>query len=326
MRPRYFHLSTEQVNPRTRNLDSLSIKGVLAAMDAEEPGVLRAVRGERAKIARGVMLLERTLRGGGRILFVGAGTSGRLGVLEAAECPPTFDTPPDLLQAIMAGGASGVFRGREGAEDDAKDGARQMRRRVRPGDAVVGITASGVAPFVLGALREARRIGAATILVTCNRKGVPRRAADVTITTLVGPEVITGSTRLKAGTATKLVLNRLTVATMVRLGKVYGNLMVDLQPKSAKLRDRACRIIERLTGAGHREAERALRASGGSTKVAVMMLLRNIGRRDAEYLLQRCRGRLRKAIKISAVRSGQGREGMLPHRRRTRPSPLRKRR
>ncbi|MHC4607166.1 MAG: N-acetylmuramic acid 6-phosphate etherase [Planctomycetota bacterium] len=297
MSSRFGRLATEQRNPRTRHLDALSVRDVLAAMDAEEPRVLKAVAGQRAKIAAGVRLLEQTIRGGGRVFFAGAGTSGRLGVLEAAECPPTFDTPPSLLQAVMAGGPKCVWRSREGAEDDAADGARRIRRRARKGDAVVGIAASGVTPFVHGALGAARKRGAATILVTCNRKGLPRRAADVVIAPVVGPEVVTGSTRLKAGTATKLVLNRLTVATMVRLGKVHGNLMVDLQPKSAKLRDRACRIVRELAGVSRARAEKALKASGNRAKVAVVMLKKNVARREAERLLEKSRGRLRGALR-----------------------------
>lgn len=268
-------------------LDTLSVEGILRSMDAEEPGVIRAVAGQRKNIAAGVRLMEKSVRSGGRIFFVGAGTSGRLGVMEAAECPPTFDTPPDLVQAIMAGGRGSVFRSREGAEDRAFQGV--FRRK----DVVVGIAASGVTPFVHGALARAKKNGAATILVTCNP--VPKRAARVIITTRVGPEIITGSTRLKAGTATKLVLNRLTVATMVRIGKVYENLMVDLQPKSAKLRDRACRIIMRLTRADREKAEGALRASGNRVKIAVVMLRKKVSKRKAESLLRN--GRLREALR-----------------------------
>ena len=293
MKRRFDTLSTEQRNPRTKTLDALSVDGVLAAMDREEPAVARAVRSQRRRIAAGVRILEKSIRGGGRVFFVGAGTSGRLGVLEAAECPPTFNTPPGLMQAVMAGGWGSIRRSREGAEDDAVDGARQVRRRIRRGDVVVGIAASGVTPFVHGALREAKKCGAATILVACTRAG---RVADVVIAPIVGPEVIAGSTRLKAGTATKLVLNRLTVATMVRLGKVHGNRMVDLQPKSAKLRDRAVRIIMELTGSSRGEAAKALRASGNRAKVAVVMLERGLGRAQAEGLLRKSGGVLRGAL------------------------------
>jgi N-acetylmuramic acid 6-phosphate etherase len=220
---------------------------------------------------------------------VGAGTSGRLGVLEAAECPPTFDPPPSLVQAVIAGGRRTVFRSAEGAEDDAADGARQIRRRARPGDVVVGIAASGVTPFVRAALREARRRGAATALVTCNPQ-VPASAARVVIALAVGPEVLTGSTRLKAGTATKLALNTLTTASFARLGKVYGNRMVDLRPRSAKLRARA------LGRVSPREAERLLEASGGRAKVAIAMARLRLDAAEARRRLRRAAGSLRQVL------------------------------
>lgn len=253
---------------------------------------MRAVRRE---MARAVDLTVERMRRGGRLIFVGAGTSGRLGVLEAAECPPTFDTPPDLVLAIMAGGPECVWASREGAEDDADDGAAQLRRRSpRETDVVVGIAASGTTPFVLGALAQAKAAGAGRILVTCGT-GV-RSSADVVIALRVGPEVITGSTRLKAGTATKLVLNALTVTAMIRLGKVYENLMVDLQPKSAKLVARARRIIRTLTGADEAAATAALAAAGNRAKVAIVMLRRHVGREEAEALLAKAGGMLRGAL------------------------------
>jgi N-acetylmuramic acid 6-phosphate etherase len=227
---------------------------------------------------------------------VGAGTSGRLGVIEAAECPPTFDTPPSLVQAVIAGGRRTVFRSAEGAEDDGPDGARQIRRRVRAGDVVVGIAASGVTPFVRGALKEARRRGAATALVTCNPQ-VPASAARVVIALAVGPEVLTGSTRLKAGTATKLALNTLTTASFARLGKVYGNRMVDLRPRSAKLRARALRLVVLLGRVSPREAERLLKASGASAKVAIAMARLGVDAKEARRRLKAAAGSLRTALK-----------------------------
>jgi N-acetylmuramic acid 6-phosphate etherase len=232
----------------------------------------------------------------GRLIFVGAGTSGRLGVIEAAECPPTFDTPPSLVQAVIAGGRRTVFRSAEGAEDDGPDGARQIRRRVRPGDVVVGIAASGVTPFVRGALKEARRRGAATALVTCNPQ-VPASAARVVIALAVGPEVLTGSTRLKAGTATKLALNTLTTASFARLGKVYGNRMVDLRPRSAKLRARALRLVVLLGRVSPREAEGLLKASGASAKVAIAMARLGVDAKEARRRLKAAAGSLRTALK-----------------------------
>jgi N-acetylmuramic acid 6-phosphate etherase len=299
-RPRqraFDRLLTEQRNPRTRAIDTLSVPEILGLIHREDATVARAVAAERANLARGVRLLLERLRSGGRMTFVGAGTSGRLGVLEAAELPPTFDTPPDLAQAVMAGGPECVWASKEGAEDDARDGARQVRlRKVRAGDVVIGIAASGVTPFVHGALAEARRRGAGRILVTCNRRGVPASAADVIIAPRVGPEVITGSTRLRAGTATKMVLNALTVATMIRLGKVYENLMVDLQTRSDKLEARAKRIVRTLTGVSDAAAARALRAAGDRAKVAVVMLRRGVSRARAERLLAANGGMLRGAL------------------------------
>ena len=250
-----------------------------------------------AEIARAVELLVDRMRRGGRLIFVGAGTSGRMGVLEAAECPPTFDTSPGLVLAVMAGGPEGVWASREGAEDDAEDGSKQIReRQVKAEDTVVGIAASGVTPFVHGALAAAKSAGVGRILVTCNREGVDSTSADVVIAPIVGPEVITGSTRLKAGTATKLVLNTLTVATMIRLGKVYENLMVDLQPKSDKLAARARRIIRLLTGVDETSAASTLAASGNRTKIAVVMLRRGVGCEEAETRLTKAGGMLRRAL------------------------------
>jgi len=297
MRVGFDRLLTEQRNPRSQKLDRLSVLEILEVIQQEDARVPRAVQAVRKDLAKGVELLVDRLKRGGRILLFGAGTSGRLGVLEAAECPPTFDTPPELVVAVMAGGPECVWASREGAEDDAKDGALQLRRLcASERDAVIGIAASGVTPFVHGALSEAKKVGAGRILVTCNREGVDPTTADVVIAPRVGPEVITGSTRLKAGTATKLVLNALTVATMVRLGKVYENLMVDLQPKSKKLKARAHRIIRLLTGVEEPAASRALRAARNRVKIAVVMLRRGVARRVAERLVEEAGGRLRDAM------------------------------
>jgi N-acetylmuramic acid 6-phosphate etherase len=297
MKRDFARLLTEQRNPRTMRIDTLPAREIVDLINREDAGVAPAVRRERSHLVRAVDLMVNRLREGGRLFFVGAGTSGRLGVLEAAEMPPTFDTPPGLAQAIMAGGPGAVFASREGSEDDAADGAFQVRcRGTGPRDVVVGVAASGVTPFVLGALREAARLRAGRILVTCNRRGVPAGAADVIVSPLVGPEVITGSTRLRAGTATKMVLNTLTVAAMIRLGKVYGNLMVDLQPRCAKLRDRARRIIAAAAGVTEREAARALRAAGNRSKAAILMLRRGVSREEALRRLSRSGGRLREAL------------------------------
>ncbi len=290
-------LSTEQRNPRTTDIDRLPLEEIVRRIQEEDATVPAAVAAVRADVVRAAELVCDRMRRGGRMILVGAGTSGRLGVLEAAECPPTFDTPPDRVVAIMAGGPECVWAGREGAEDDAEDGARQIRARgVGSTDAVIGIAASGATPFVQGALAEARNAGAGRILVTCNREGLDPRCADVIVASIVGPETITGSTRLKAGTATKLILNAITVATMVRLGKVYENLMVDLQPKSEKLAARAKRIIRTLAGVDDAEADRALTAAGNRAKTAVVMLRRRVSREEAEALLARAGGMLRGAL------------------------------
>jgi N-acetylmuramic acid 6-phosphate etherase len=234
--------------------------------------VVRAVEADVPRIAAAADLIAAALRGGGRLFFVGAGTSGRLGVLEAAEVPPTFGTPPTLVQAVIAGGPSSVFRAKEGAEDDFDDGARQMsRRRVSRKDAVVGVSASGVTEFVRGALRRAGRASASRVLVTCRPGEDVIGLADVVIAPEVGPEVIAGSTRLKAGTATKMVLNMLTTIPMIRVGKTYGNLMVDLRTGSAKLRDRAKRMVTTVAGVRPEAAERLLGQARGNVKAAIVM-------------------------------------------------------
>jgi len=242
----YAQLPTEQINPRSRALDRLTIPHILRLMNREDAAVPRAVARTIPRIARAASLIVRSFRAGGRLVFLGAGTSGRLGVIEAAECPPTFNTPPTMVQAVIAGGRAAVFRSQEGAEDDRRSARRALRRRLRRGDVVVGISASGVTPFVEAGLRESRRLGCSTILVTCHPTSRLRHLADVVIAPRTGPEVIAGSTRLKAGTATKLILNMLTVAAMVHLGKVSGNLMIEVRPASKKLRARAARIRRML--------------------------------------------------------------------------------
>src|SRR5881397_2607225 len=262
--PRFDRLATERRNRASAALDRMDPVAISSLMNREDARAVRAVGRVRHAIARAVDTIVAALGGGGRLFFVGAGTSGRLGVLEAAECPPTFGTPPRLVQAIMAGGRPAVFRSREGAEDDARAAARAVGARVRHGDVVVGVSASGVTPFVRAALAAARRRGARTVLVACNPTTTRGAPADVIIAPAPGPEVLAGSTRLKAGTATKLVLNTLTTAAMARLGKVYGNRMVDLQPRSAKLRERAVRVITEIAGVRPLLARRALAESGGS--------------------------------------------------------------
>ena len=292
---RYERLPTERANRASTGLDRLSARRIAALMNREDARAVRAVGRETRAIGAAVDLIVAALAARGRLIFVGAGTSGRLGVLEAAECPPTFGTPPRLVQAVMAGGRASVFRSREGAEDDGRAAARAVRARARAGDVVVGVSASGVTPFVREALAAARRLGARTVLVACNpdRARLPR--ANVLIAPAPGPEVLAGSTRLKAGTTTKLVLNTLTTAAMARLGKVYGNRMIDLQPRSRKLRERATRLVADLGGVGPTEARRLLRAADDRVAVAIVMARRRLEAGDAARTLRQA-GSLRGAI------------------------------
>jgi N-acetylmuramic acid 6-phosphate etherase len=304
---RYERLVTERANRATAHLDRLDARRIAALMNREDARAVRAVGRVARDIASAVDLIVQSLGAGGRLIFVGAGTSGRLGVLEAAECPPTFGTPPTRVQAIMAGGRASVFRSREGAEDDARAGARAVRARAGAGDVVVGVSASGVTPFVRGALAAARAADARTVLVTCNSAGATwgRRsgaanaraggAVDVVIAPAPGPEVLTGSTRLKAGTATKLVLNTLTTASMARLGKVYGNRMVDVQPRSRKLRARATRLVAEIGGVSPARARQLLAAAAGRVPVAIVMARRDLPA-DAAARALRAAGSLRPVI------------------------------
>jgi len=269
-----------------------------ALMNREDRRAVLAVGRVQPQIAAAVEMIVTALRDGGHLIFVGAGTSGRLGVLEAAECPPTFGTSRRLVQAIIAGGRGAVFRSREGAEDDAAAARRAVRARVRRGDVVVGISASGVTPFVSAALTAARRRGAKTVLVACNAEGALRSPpmTHVRIVPATGAEVLAGSTRLKAGTATKLVLNTLTTASMTRLGRVYGNRMVDLQPRSAKLRARALRLVAEVAGVSHGRARAALKASRGRVRVAIVVSRSGLNAAEASRALGAAGGSIRVAL------------------------------
>jgi N-acetylmuramic acid 6-phosphate etherase len=300
-RIRYHRLATERANRSSRHLDRLSPAAIAVLMNREDRRAVATVGRAARLVAAAVEIIVAALRAGGRLFFVGAGTSGRLGVLEAAECPPTFGTPPRLVQAIMAGGRGAVFRSREGAEDDERAAARVVRARVREGDAVVGVSASGVTPFVRAGLRAARARGAATILVACTPTA-DRRLGRVVIALAPGPEVLAGSTRLKAGTATKLVLNTLTTASMARLGKMYGNRMVDMQPRSRKLRERAVRLVAELGGVQPARARRLLAAAGGRVPVAIVMTRRDLRADAAARALRAAGGSLRSVIEPRGVR------------------------
>ena len=291
------HLLTEQRLPESANLDTMSLEEAVALMNAQDAVAVQAVATQQAPIARAVELAAEALRSGGRLLYFGAGTSGRLGVLDAAECPPTFRTDPRMVQGVIAGGEAAMFRAQEGAEDRAEDGAAAVdAREVGGHDVVVGIAAGGTTPYVHGALRRARERGAKTVFVSCVQQVPNEPAVDVVIRPLTGPEVITGSTRLKAGTATKLVLNTLSTLTMVRLGKVHGNLMVDLRATNAKLRDRASRIVQTVTGLAAGQADALLERAEGHVKLAIVMHARNASADEARNLLEASAGSLRAAI------------------------------
>jgi len=272
VRSKWQSLPTEAINPATLNIDKLSPADIVEGMLNEDRKMMAAVQREKDRIACGVEIITQALRRGGRIVFVGAGTSGRLGVLESAEMPPTFGTSPDLVLAIMAGGQGAILRAKEGVEDNYEEGARSINRlRPTKKDVVIGVSASGMTQFVRGALTRARRAGSKIVFVTCDPRTELQTFVDLTIAPAVGPEVIAGSTRLKAGTATKMVLNMLTTASMIRIGKTYGNLMVDVHVGSEKLRDRARRIIVIVTGLDYDAADKLLQRAHWNVKAAIVM-------------------------------------------------------
>lgn len=298
------HLLTEKVNPRTIEIDELSCPEIIDLVNREDRAAFDAVSKAKDSISDAAGMVFRTLRSGGRIFFVGAGTSGRLGVLEAAECPPTFGTDPGTVRAIMAGGPGAVWNSVEGAEDSVEDAPRALREeKLSPSDVVVGVAASSETPFVRSALTFAQKIGCPTVLVTCSPTS--NDAADRVIELLCGPEVIVGSTRLKAGTATKMALNMITTTAMVLLGKTYGNLMVDLQPASTKLVDRAKRIIASICGVDEAEAARLFSDADRSVKTAVAAKLLDVSPEEARGLLERNGGFLKKTLRGRVSKDGE---------------------
>ncbi len=291
------NLITEARNPASENIDSKSTEEILRIINREDHTIPAIVEKEIPYIAQAVDILVDTFKKGGRLFYIGAGTSGRLGVLDAAECPPTFGTDPEMIQGIIAGGEAALVRAQEGSEDEAEQGAIDlMARGFTQNDVACGIAASYRTPYVLNAVQKAREIGAKTIYVTCNPRSDIKVDVDVAICPVVGPEVIMGSTRMKAGTATKLVLNMLTTASMIRLGKVYGNMMVDLQMNSRKLEERSKRTVMMVTGVDYEEASRVLQECGGHVKTALVMILANVEAREAKRRLSASNGFVRGAI------------------------------
>lgn len=289
-------LLTEARNPASTGIDALSTQDMLAVINAADKQVADAVERELPNIAAAVDGAVERIGRGGRLFYTGAGTSGRLGVLDASECPPTFNTPPELVQGIIAGGDGALRKSIEKAEDDPKQGEEDLRARgFGESDTLVGIAASGRTPYVLGALAYARSLGALTVGLSCTPHSEVAAASEIAITPLAGPEVVTGSTRMRAGTATKLVLNMLSTGIMIRLGYVYGNLMVNVQPTNGKLIDRARRIIAQIAGVSYEEAGRLL-AEGGSVRTAILISKKGLSREKAEALLARAGGRLRDAL------------------------------
>ncbi|OFW01024.1 MAG: N-acetylmuramic acid 6-phosphate etherase [Acidobacteria bacterium RIFCSPLOWO2_02_FULL_68_18] len=297
IRSKWQSLPTEAINPSSLGIDKLAPGDIVDLMVNEDRKMLGAVQRERERIAVGIEMVASALRKGGRVIFVGAGTSGRLGVLESAEMPPTFSTHPLLVQAIMAGGQKATFAAKEGVEDDYEEGARAVTRlRPTKKDIVIGVSASGMTQFVRGALTRARKTGARIIFVTCDPATELQTFVDLTIAPAVGAEVIAGSTRLKAGTATKLVLNMLTTGAMVGIGKTYGNLMVDVQTGSEKLKDRARRIVNIVTGLDYEDADRLLTKAHWNVKAAIVMQKTGLPYPKALSRLRKAHDSMREAI------------------------------
>ena len=297
MRSKWQSLPTEAINPSSLGIDKLSPPEIVDLMVSEDRKMLAAVQRERERIAVGIEMIASTLRKDGRIVFVGAGTSGRLGVLESAEMPPTFSTEPTLVQAIMAGGQGATFAAKEGVEDNYEEGARAITRfQPTKKDIVVGVSASGMTQFVRGALTRARKAGARIIFVTCDPGTELQTFVDLTVAPAVGAEVIAGSTRLKAGTATKLVLNMLTTGAMVMIGKTYGNLRVDVHTGSEKLKDRARRIVNIVTGMDYDDADRLLKKAHWNVKAAIVMQKTGLPYPKAMGRLRKAHDSMREAI------------------------------
>ena len=289
---------TEHRNPRSASIDLASPLEIVEIINSEDRTVADAIATQKTQIAKAIETTERVFRAGGRLIYAGAGTSGRLGVLDAAECPPTFGVPPEMVQGLIAGGHAALLRAQEGAEDSPEGGARDVDALAIGGnDFLIGIAASGSTPYVQGAIARARERGASTAILACTPPPAAMLSvADIAIVPITGPEVVTGSTRMKAGTATKLVLNMITTGAMIRIGKTYGNLMVDLKATNAKLRDRSERILVEVCEVDRTEARRLLSESGGSVKTAIVMHALAVSRAKAEDALVRAGGVVRRAV------------------------------
>ncbi|MGF1486935.1 MAG: N-acetylmuramic acid 6-phosphate etherase [Prochloraceae cyanobacterium] len=291
------HLLTEQVNPNSENLDLLSNEEIVDLFNREDAKTIEAIAAARLSLAKAIELTAAALKKGGRLFYIGAGTSGRLGVLDAAECPPTFCTPPEMVRGIIAGGEQALVKSSENLEDRSSEGAAAIEaNKINKLDIVIGITAGGTTPYVRGALKRAREIKATTIFISCVPTTQVKIDVDLDIRLLTGAELLAGSTRLKAGTATKMALNIISTGTMIRLGKVYGNRMVDVAITNNKLRDRALNIIEDLTELNRERASELLARSGGAIKLALLMHWRQLDRLSASKILEQNQNNLRTAL------------------------------
>lgn len=294
-------LTTERRNPASAHIDSCTTLEMVTIMQQEDSKIASAIEKILPEIARAIDATSQRLENGGRLFYLGAGTSGRLGILDASECPPTYGTDPELVQGLIAGGIPAIFRAQEGAEDNPGLAAHDLKEHgFSAKDVLVGIAASGRTPYVIGGLKYARELGALTIALACSEHAEIAALADIALTPVTGPEVVTGSTRMKAGTAQKLVLNMLSTGTMIKLGKVYGNLMVDVKASNKKLEERAIRIVMEGSGCERTEAEKALKGADGHAKLAILMVVAGVSASEGKALLERTSGHLAAAIRLAA--------------------------